>query len=120
MDIALRGIIGEYVVVSLSDVIVFSKDKRDHIAHLRKIFNICRRYGISLNPKKSIFVVDEGKPLGFIVSKNDVMIEPERIETISKILFPHNMKSMQTFLRKINFIRRFVKVLLKLSSPSKI
>jgi hypothetical protein len=55
MDIAFIGLIGDCVVVYLDDVIVFSKDKKYHIAHLRKIFNRCRRYGISLNPKKIYF-----------------------------------------------------------------
>jgi hypothetical protein len=89
------------VVVYIDDVNVFSKDKRDHIiSHLRKIFNICRRYDISLNPKKYVFAVNEGKLLGFIVSKYGMMIEPKRTESISKIPFPHNKNSMQSFLGK--------------------
>jgi hypothetical protein len=108
MDIDFRGLIGDCVVVYLDDVTVFSKDKKDHITHLRRVFNRCRRYGISLNPKKYVFVVDEGRLLGFIVSKEGMMIEPERTESISKIPPPHNKKSMQSFLGKINFVRRFV------------
>jgi hypothetical protein len=95
MDIDFRGTIGDYVVVYLDDVIVFSKDMTNHITHLRKFFNRCKRYGISLNPKKSVFVVDEGKLLRSIVSKEGMMIEPERTQTISKILPHHNNKSMQ-------------------------
>jgi hypothetical protein len=56
MDIAFIGLIIDCVVVYLDDVTVFSKDKKDHIAHLRKIFNRCRRYDISLNPNKSLFL----------------------------------------------------------------
>jgi hypothetical protein len=108
MDIDFRGLIGECVVVYLDDVTVFSKNMVDHITHPRKVFNRCRRYGISLNPKKYVFVVDEGRMLGFIVSKEGMMIEPERTQAISKIPPPHNKKSMQSFLGKINFVRRFV------------
>jgi hypothetical protein len=61
MEIEFRGLIGDYVVVFMDDVIVFSKDKKDHIAHLGKIFNRCRRYGISLNPKKFVFTFNGGK-----------------------------------------------------------
>jgi hypothetical protein len=70
------------------------EDKRDHITHLRKIFNRCRRYGISPNPKKYVFVVNEGKLFGFIVSKYGMMIEPRRTQEISIIYLPHNKKSM--------------------------
>jgi hypothetical protein len=37
-----------------------------------------------------------------------MMIEIERTEAISKIPFPHNKKFMQSFLKKINIVRRFV------------
>jgi hypothetical protein len=108
MDISFRGLLGECVVVYLDDVTIFSRDKKDHITHLKKVFNRCRRYGISLNPKKYVFVVDEGKLLGFIVSKHGMKIEPERTEAIAKIPPPHNKKSMQSFLGRINFVRRFI------------
>jgi hypothetical protein len=80
MDISFRGMLGECVVVYLDDVTIFLKNREDHISHLKKVFNRCRRYNISLNPKKSIFVVDEGKLLGFIISKHGMWIEPERTE----------------------------------------
>jgi len=91
--------------VYLNDVTIFSRDTKYHITHLKKAFNKCRRYGISLNPKKSIFVVDEGKLLGFIVSKHAMKIEPKRTEVISKIPPHHNKKAMQSFLGIINFVR---------------
>jgi hypothetical protein len=55
---------------------------------LRRVFNRFRRYDISLNPKKYVFAVDEGTLLGFIVSKNGMKIEPERNDTIEKIIVP--------------------------------
>ena len=76
------GLIGDCVVVYMDSFIVFSKENTNHITHMRKVFNRCRRYGISLNPKDSVFVVDEGKMLGFIVSKEGMMIEPDRSEAI--------------------------------------
>jgi hypothetical protein len=61
-----------------------------------------------LNPKKSIFVVKQGKLLGFIVSSKGMIIDPERTQVISKISPSSSKKSMQSFLGQINFVRRFV------------
>ena len=72
------------------------------------MFEICRKYGISLNPKKSIFAVTEGNFLGFIVSKEGMIIDPECTKAISKIGLPGSRKEMQSFLGKINFVHRFV------------
>ena len=85
MDIAFRGLINNSVVVYLDDVTVYSKHRPDHLNHLRKVFEWCRKFGISLNPKKTIFVVLEGILLGYVVSKHEIMIDPERTQAISKI-----------------------------------
>eukprot|EP00253_Pinus_taeda_P026856 PITA_26856 len=37
-----------------------------------------------------------------------IYIDPDRIKEISDIPFPHNKKSMQSFLGQINFVKRFV------------
>jgi hypothetical protein len=65
-------------------------------------------YGISLNPKKSIFGIDEGKRLGHVASKGGIFIDPERVQSIKDVRPPINKKSLQSFFGKINFIRRFV------------
>ena len=36
------------------------------------------------------------------------MIDPERTQAISKITYPFSKKAMQSFLGKINFVRRFI------------
>ena len=94
MDIMFRGLIGKFVVIYLDDITVFSKNKADHLAHLRRVFERCRKYGISLNPKKSIFVVTEGKLLGFVVSKQGINTEPKRTQAISQISMPHSKITM--------------------------
>jgi hypothetical protein len=77
MDIAFKGLIGHSVVIYLDDVTIYSKQRVDHPKHLKKIFERCRKYDISLNPKKSIFVVSEGKLLGHVISKDGISMDPE-------------------------------------------
>eukprot|EP00253_Pinus_taeda_P031606 PITA_31606 len=108
MDMEFKGLINKSVVVYLDDIIVFSNKRSNHLHNLKQIFECCRRYGISLNPKKSFFALNQGKLLGFIVSKDGIYIDSDRIKEISDIPFPHNKKSMQSFLGQINFVKRFV------------
>jgi hypothetical protein len=68
----------------------------------------CRRFGLSLNPKKSLFAMKEGKLLGHIVSAEGVRIDPSRVEAIQTLSLPRSKKEVQAFLGKINFLRRFV------------
>ena len=108
MDIAFRGLICRSFVIYLDDITIFSKRREEHVFHLRHIFERCRKYGISLNPRKCVFAVTEGKLLGHIVSKKGISIDPERIRAIEQIPLPHNKKGMQSFMGTINFVRRFV------------
>ena len=82
MAISFRGLINHSVVVYLDDVTIFSKCRHDHINHLGKVFERCRKLGISLNPKKTKFAISEGILLGCVVSKHGIMIDPERTQAI--------------------------------------
>ena len=61
MDIAFWGLIGDSVVFYLDDVVLFSKKIESHMFHLKHIFDRYKKYGISLDPKKCVFVVLEGR-----------------------------------------------------------
>ena len=99
------------------DLTVFSKERSDHISHIRQVFIRCQKYGISLNPAKSIFGVDEGKLLGHIISKDGVKVDPKRVEATKKSPLPHNLKALYSFNGQINFIRRFIPNLAELMKP---
>ena len=63
MDIAFVGEKEKFFVIYLDDITVFSQFDEEHLKHLKQTFLKCRKYGLSLNPKKSHFVVQEGKLL---------------------------------------------------------
>eukprot|EP00253_Pinus_taeda_P021010 PITA_21010 len=108
MDIAFAKEIHDFLVVYLDDLTPFSKSDQEHLKHLRQIFMTCRKYGISLNPKKSLFALKEGKLIGHIISKDGIRIDPEIIQAILQIPYPRNIKELQAFLGNINFLRRFI------------
>ena len=57
MDIDFLEDIGYFIVIYLDDITIYSKSNEEHLFHLRKIFEKCRKYGLSLNPKKTLFVL---------------------------------------------------------------
>ena len=61
--------------------------------------------------------MEEGTFLGFVISPEGLTIDPGRIEAIEAIVLPHNKNSMQSFLGKINFMRRFIFDLAKIVKP---
>jgi hypothetical protein len=55
MDIAFNGEKEKFVVIYLDEIVFFSRSDEEHCHHLKKVFLKCRRFGLSLNPKKSMF-----------------------------------------------------------------
>ena len=76
--------------------------------HLKKVFLKCRQFGIFVNPKKSQFALEEIKLLGHIVSAEGVKIDLARVQAIQTLSIPRSKNHIQSFLGKINFVRRFI------------
>jgi hypothetical protein len=108
MDITFADEKDKFIVIYLDDIIVYSDSNEQHLRHLKRVFQKCRKFGISLNPKKSHFEIEEGKLLGHIISKEGIKIDPRRVEGILKIDTPRSNKEVQSFLGKVNFLRSFI------------
>jgi hypothetical protein len=108
MDITFVNERDKFVVIYLDDLTIFSKSDAEHLVHLKQTFEKCRKFGLSLNPKKSHFYMQEGKLLGHIVSRDGIKIDLKRVEAIDTINIPRNRKEIQSFLGKNNFLRRFI------------
>jgi hypothetical protein len=61
--------------------------------------------------------MEEGTFLSFVISLEGIAIDPGRIEEIKAIVLPHNKKAMQSFLGKINFVRRFISDFVEIVKP---
>lgn len=70
------------IVIYLDHLTSFSKRRADHLRDLEKVLTRCREHGISLNPKKYVFCVIEGRLLGHIVSHEGIRIDPEHVKSI--------------------------------------
>lgn len=108
MDISFSNMKIIIIVVYLDDLTVFSKKRKHHIGDLKKVLQWCREHDISLNLKKSIFCVNEGKLLGHIVSQEGIKIDPECVEAIQRLSLPSNKIGVKSFTGQINFLQRFV------------
>jgi hypothetical protein len=117
MDIDFVGEKNKFMVIHIDDITIFSKFDEEHLQHLEQVFNKCRRYGISLNPKKSHFSMPEGKLLSHIILVGGIKVDPKRVCAIQQIDIARNKKDVQSFIGKINFLRRFVLNFVEILKP---
>ena len=97
MDIDFAKEIHDFLVVYQDDITIFSKSDNEHLDHLRRVLIQCGKFGISLNPKKTLFGLEEGKLLGHIISKDGIRIYPARIKEILTITHLRNIKEYSHF-----------------------
>ena len=63
-----RPLLGSTMEVYIDDMLVKSKQRPDHAAHLQQKFDLLIEYGMKLNPLKCAFGVSAGRFLGFMVT----------------------------------------------------
>ena len=93
---AFKNMIEMFVLFYLDDIIVYLKDVAEYFGHLRQVFIRRREYEVSLNPSKCVFVTNQGKLLGHIVSKYGLTIDLERTKEILALSL-HSHKKFAKF-----------------------
>jgi hypothetical protein len=73
--------------IFLDDFTVFS-DMLIHLEKLKKCFPKCRKFSISLNPNKCVFMVFLGTILGSIMSKECKVMDPKKAEALVSMPIP--------------------------------
>ena len=55
-----------------------------------------------------LFCVDSGRLLGFIVPKDEIRLDPLKVEAIVNLPSPSSLYQLQSLQGKANFLRRFI------------
>jgi len=108
MNHVLREFIDRFIVVYFDDILVYSRDLDDHLEHLRQVLLVLRKHTLFANIDKCTFCVDSVVLLGFVVSKNGVHVDPEKIKTIQEWPTPKSVGDIRSFHGLTSFYRRFV------------
>jgi hypothetical protein len=61
-----------------------------------------------MNTLKYAFAVSTSKFLGFIIHEHGIEIDPKWVESIKNVKAPTCKKELQSFLDKVNYLRRFI------------
>ena len=92
------------IEVFLDDLADHSRMRMCHPYHLRLVFERCRHYSVRLSPHKCIFCVKSGRLLGFIVSKEDIRVDPLKVEAILQLSPSKNIRHLQCLQGMANFL----------------
>nr|KYP50636.1 Retrovirus-related Pol polyprotein from transposon 17.6 [Cajanus cajan] len=117
MNHVLRDCIRKFVVVYFDGILVFSKSLDEHLRHLRGVLIILRDNHRYANLEKCTFSKENVKFLGFIVGKEGVQVDPEKMKSIQDWLTPKSVGDVSSFHSLASFYKRFVNNFSTLESP---
>ena len=92
----------------IDDMLVNSKSREDHIAHLRDAFQLMRLQRLCMNKNKCVFGVGFGNFPRFMVSQRGIEMALVQVKFIEQMQPPITKKLIQTLTRKLAALNRFI------------
>ena len=82
------------ILAYLDNLTTRSKKHTQHLDDLQIIFQWCHQYNICLNLLKCMFCVTTERLLGFIISQSDITMDPLKVQAITEIPPPRNLRQL--------------------------
>ncbi|KAJ9566198.1 hypothetical protein OSB04_002164 [Centaurea solstitialis] len=117
MTAIFQDMIENCMEVFMDDFSVFGNSFDDCLSSLDRVLARCEESHLVLNWEKCHFMVREGIVLGHKISKDGLEVDKAKIDTISKLPPPTNIKGVRCFLGHAEFYRRFIQDFSKISRP---
>ena len=71
-------------MVFIDDILIYSKDRDEHAEHLRMVLQALREHQLYGKLKKCEFWLEEAVFLGYVVSKEGIKVNPQKVKAISE------------------------------------
>ena len=102
----LRGC--NFAMGYLDDIIIYSRNEKEHLEHLEEIFKRLKAAGLKLKLEKCCFFKKHIQYLGHLISADGIQPLPEKLESIAKMPAPKTPKEVKQFLGLVGYYRKFV------------
>ncbi|KAJ0578601.1 putative nucleotidyltransferase, Ribonuclease H [Helianthus annuus] len=117
MNRVCKLMLDKSVIVFIDDILVYSKSEADHAHHLQEVLETLRRERLYAKFSKCAFWLREVQFLGHIISADGILVDPSKIEAVSKWSPPKNPSEIRSFLGLAGYYRRFIQDFSKIASP---
>lgn len=117
MALAFSGLSPEHCFSYMDDLIVIGYSEKNHIENLKKVFEVCRKCNLKLNPSKCQFFRTEVSFLGHICTDHGLKPDPKKLLAVEKYPRPTDKDAVRRFVAFTNYYRRFVENFAKITKP---
>jgi hypothetical protein len=117
MTSLLHPYIRKFVIVYIDDILIFSKTKAEHQAHVRLVLKVLKREKFYVCKVESSFAPKEIKYLGRIVNEHGIRHDPKKVEVVQTWPVPKNGRYVKSFLGLVKYFRKFIEHYSQITVP---
>ena len=117
MNKILAPVLGQFALVYLDDIIIYSKTPVEHAQHLQIVLQLLKEHQLYAKLSKCHFGLEEIKYLGHLVSKEGIKPDPKKIQVLLDWPEPKNPEDVRSFLGLATYFRKFVEHFSSIAFP---
>jgi hypothetical protein len=107
----------KFVVVFIDDILIYSKNEKEHAKHLRIVLQRLRDHKLYANFSKCEFWLNSVKFLGHTISKDGISIDPSKVQEVMDWKPPKSVHQIRSFLGLAGYYRRFIPDFSRITKP---
>lgn len=117
MNGVFRDYLDKFVIVFLDDILVYSKSEEEHEQHLKMVLQVLREHRLYAKVSKCSFYQKKIHYLGHIISKDGIVVNSKKIESIREWSSPNNVTKFRSFMVLAGYYRRLIVWFSRISHP---
>ncbi|GJY85059.1 putative reverse transcriptase domain-containing protein [Tanacetum coccineum] len=115
MNRVCKPYLDKFVIVFIDDILIYSKDKKEHEEHLKAILELLKKEKLYAKFSKCEFWIPKVQFLGHVIDSRGIHVDPAKIESIKDWASPKTPTEIRQFLGLAGYYRRFIEGFLKIA-----
>jgi hypothetical protein len=108
MNRVCKPYLDKFVIVFIDDILIYSKSKKEHEAHLRTILELLKQEQLYAKFSKCDFWIQRVQFLGHVIDSTGLQVDPTKIEAVKDWATPKSPTEIRQFLGLAGYYRRFI------------
>ncbi|GJX00515.1 putative reverse transcriptase domain-containing protein [Tanacetum coccineum] len=117
MNRVCKPYLDKFVIVFIDDILIYSKNKKEHEEHLRTILELLKKEELYAKFSKCEFWIPKVQFLGHVINSEGIHVDPAKIESIKDWVSPKSPTEIRQFLGLAGYYRRFIEGFSKIAKP---
>jgi hypothetical protein len=109
--------LNKFVVVFIDDILIYSKNPKDHANHLHIVLQRLRDHHLYAKFSKCEFWLDTVKFLGHTISSDGISVDPSKVQDVLDWKPPTSVHQICSFLGLAGYYQRFIPDFSRIAKP---